>query len=418
MKKLSKLLFTAGLFAVLLTQFAGAALVNGPVPTLFDCSTLFGQQASVNAQSTSLVSPALAQGTTYSFMLEASLFIILLVLSVLGLVYAIGYAFNISKLMTFVKNEYLECIASILIVVVAVGGIQIFNNALVFLANLSNGLLPTSSTPTNLASTQQVFQATCENLESGMITTNLYDYGYVLSNLFFFNALQSFTIKLMPNEFGVTFQPWGGIQTLKTALWSEEGISFTLLGMGGLLIMFLFVIYYLFPIFFYVGILLRSFPWTRAAGGAMIALFISFYIIFPALVYPFSSQLNGVGNYVCAIDQVGSSSSADFGTAGNNQNDNAPAYQGPCTTSSSLITSLLSEGWTTVKGGVDVLSLSGFGSAMYDNVTQFSYDISDSLLQVVGIAVAFIIAYDMLEALGDVLGSPSLQSGRILSKVI
>ena len=41
-----------------------------------------------------------------------------------------------------------------------------------------------------------------------------------------------------------------------------------------------------------------------------------------------------------------------------------------------------------------------------------------ALLNLIGLAIAFIISFDLLEALGDFLGSPSLTSGRIFERLI
>ena len=430
-----------GLFAFfLIPHFAGAASL--PTATLFNCNSLFTNGATSPGY-TPLVNTALSDASTYKVFLELSLFIVFMVLSVLGIVYAIGVAFNIQKLVTFVKNEYLESFANLLIVFIFVGGLGIFDGSVVFLAHLANTLLPAPPTST-FTSSQGVFIATCTNLENGMITTNLLDYGYVFTNLFIFNALVSFSVQLMPNDFGISFSPWGGIQTLKTALWSEEGISFGLLGMGGLLVMFLFVIYFLFPVFFYVGIVLRSFPWTRAAGGAMLALFISFYVVFPALVYPFSGQLTGTVNYICSASQVGwigpgyydftSGSStvkvyagtqaayktdvSTYGGGGVYIGSSATSSPTVCSSVDSITQKLGNQAWSTLSGILDVVDISGFGSAMYDNVSTFTSDISGSIIEIVGIVIAFIISFDLLEALGGLLGSPSLRSNRLLSKVI
>jgi hypothetical protein len=44
--------------------------------------------------------------------------------------------------------------------------------------------------------------------------------------------------------------------------------------------------------------------------------------------------------------------------------------------------------------------------------------VSQFAVQLLGLVISLIIALDLTEALGDLLGSPSLQSKKLLSKVI
>ena len=58
------------------------------------------------------------------------------------------------------------------------------------------------------------------------------------------------------------------------------------------------------------------------------------------------------------------------------------------------------------------------GLGMMLQIAGFAQNIAFSLLQIMAVVISFIMAFDMLETLGDLLGAPSLQSHRLLSKVI
>ncbi len=346
-------------------------------------------------------------------MLGIGVLLVLIMLALLGVVYAIGTAFNINKLNDFVRREYVETLANIIIIVVVlVGGFAIFNNATIFFADLAAGsigtqaLQTTGSSPT--AATSQVFTAICNNYENTIINNNLYNYVNVVSFLFIINTLVTLKINLDPNEFGFTLNPLTGVQTLQTTVWSEEAISFGIISMGGMLIMLLFVIYFLFPIFFFAGVVFRCLPWTRAAGGSMLALFISFYIIFPALLYTFSQFSAGNGN-ICGKGTL-------------------QATQELCSSGgigSQVLSSLSANFQGVLAAALAIFGINapgctvyGFGCALYANTVDFTNTVAYSILQMIGLIISFIIAYDLMEFLGDILGSPSLQSGRILSRVV
>ena len=382
---------------------------GGPASAVFDCSTLFNNAAAYSGGQP-LVSEALTNASQFQYLLGIGVLIILMVLTLEGILYAIGRAFGINKLVDYVRREYVEVLANIIIVVVVlVGGFYIFNNATVFFGNLaavgagSNNILP--SPPSGNAGSNAwpvVFVDVCNNYETSIIENNLYNYISVVLYLFFVESTVGTTINVDPNAFGFTIKPFTGVQTLLTTLWSEEAISFAVISMGALIIMLLFVIYFLFPIFFYVGIVLRCFPWTRAAGGSMLALFISFYIVLPALLYAFS--------------QVSVNNSTLCGSSGTFASTQKLCNSGQAL--NALGSSIISDIKGYLNAVFSVIGATSFGTTMFENVIDFTNTLSYSVLQMMGLIISFIISYDLLEFLGDILGAPSLQSNRILSKVI
>ena len=356
-----------------------------------------------------LASPTAVGNAGFAGMLTDSMLVVLLMLSVLALLYGIGYAFSLTRLMAFVKSEYAESLANVvIIVIVMVGGFGLFNSGMVFLSGVAAGAVGTSGLTLQggqALSTQQVYLDLCHGYNSGIISANLENYGGVVVTLFLYNVIIGFGVEAMPNGFGFVIHPFDGIQTLRVAIWTEEGMAFAIIEMGGMLILMLFTIYFLFPIFFYVGLALRTLPWTRAAGGSLIAVFIAFYIVFPALLLPFS-QIVPQNPGLCGV-ALGSNQ-APTSTLCTTEGFWAKLGSGLSNALSGLI------GTTTAyfTGG------SSFGTVMEGNVVEFTNEISYSVMQLIGVIISFIISYDLMEFLGDVLGAPSLQASRILSKVV
>lgn len=151
--------------------------------------------------------------------------------------------------------------------------------------------------------------------------------------------------------------------------------------MVGILLMITFLLYLLysiFPVFLYVGILLRSFPWTRAAGGTFIAMFIAFYIVFPGL-YPFSLYMQSI--YITL--SVPSSGLTGFSL-------------------SSLGTLL------------PYLS----GTAMLTEIGQFAQTVAFVGLQLMGVLIGLVVSLDLVEAIAKLLGAPSMHTRSLLGKIL
>ena len=420
---------------------AGLAFAPKPPPgsstsggtPFFDCKSLFEAGATDNALVTGsgtgtvsqlpLVNQNLVNLDTYSNpnlpnggfvpMLVDSLIIVLVMLSILGILYGFGMAFQINKLTTFVKSEYAESLANVVIIlVVMLGGFGLFNTTSHFLSDIAAGAtsgasLSQSSASASAAcipattSSASIFEQTCDAYNRCLISSDLNSYAGVFSELFVLDALTSFQFKYLVRGSGFEIKPFSGVQTLKTTIWGEEAISFSLVEMGAMLIVMLFVIYFLFPLFFYAGIALRTLPWTRAAGGSLLALFIAFYIVFPALLFSFA-QIGPDSSGVCSSVTTSSASSTSPTSL-----CNPSSFYGS-------VGGSIGNALKTAAGFVG----NQFGGAMLGNVYEFTSEITYTALQFFGVVISFIISYDLLEFLGDFLGAPSLQSGRILSKVI
>ncbi len=378
-------IFIAALLLLLLAPASARASFSG----LF-CTPLYSSTAN------GLGSAAyLSHATTYTGILSFSLVIILAVLVVLGIVYAIGYAVRIDKLKNYTKTELLESVFNIIIIVAIVGGMALIDSGISFITGIVNTGISSASTAISAQSGSNVhFSTTTVSNAHGLYLGICNNYGSEIFQLasgaltiFGWNYLialaQGFTVELMPNNGGFfiltpgfTFVPFYGLTVAQQVLAYLLNI---ILGLGAVLIgipVLLFFIYYLFPFFLYAGVLFRSFPWTRAAGGTLLALFISFYIIFPSIIYPFSAiSISGLLQAYTAHLGAGTITSATIGS------------------SASLI----------YLGGI---------------IDMLVEEISGVILQIGGLAIALVISYDLLEMFGKLLGAPSARANRLLSKVI
>jgi hypothetical protein len=326
----------------------------------------------------------LANSSTYEGMLSIASIIILAVLSVMAMAYAIGYSMRIDSITNYVKREFAEQVANIIIIAAIVGMTALTFNGIVFITRIAtfgmSGLSQSSGVTVQPvvipSSTKAFYESICNNF-AGYFYSFLDNSIAGLIQLDVLNAMSGISLNLMPNNFGISMKPFNGMTPISIVFSNLFSVSITFYVITVLIVFLTFIIYALFPIFLYLGVLLRVFPWTRAAGGAFLALFISFYIIFPALIYPFS---------LVAIN---------------------PAVQPPAPVS---IFGGISTLFTSLGFGIFNLMISGFVGAM----------IGSYAFALIGITIAFLIAYDSLEAFAQLLGAPAFRgrAGSIFQKMI
>ncbi|MEM0159202.1 MAG: hypothetical protein QW393_00290 [Candidatus Micrarchaeaceae archaeon] len=363
--------------AALLAMIAFVLLVGSASAQSPFCSTLYANSST----------------NTYYGMFAIALVIILTVFVVLGLVYAIGYAFRIDKLTNYVKTEILESIANLVLIAIFSGGIGVAFAASVFFANVGMAGLQEASisglttSPTTVSSASAMYMQLCENYYSKLLSV----FGTVVTlyaSSWFLGLLTSFNIGLMPNGFGASFHPFIGLDPTTLFFYLLQNVAIGIIIIYLAIIMLTWLIFYLFPIFLYAGILFRSFPWTRAAGGTMLAIFISFYIILPAILYPFSFSKVPI-----------------------------PAQQ----SGSSLLLPPSIPGLPT--GLASISDIEHFFSSLFSPNNAIEYfvpSLADAGIQLFGVIIALLISFDLIESFAELLGAPSLrgQSHKMLRRVI
>ena len=326
----------------------------------------------------------LTYSSTYGGMLSIASIIILAVLSVMAMAYAIGYSMRIDSITNYVKREFAEQVANIIIIAAIVGMTALTFNGIVFITRIAtfgmSGLSPSSGVTVQPvvipSSTKSFYESICNNF-AGYFYNFLGNAIAGLIQLDILNAMSGISLNLMPNNFGISMQPFNGMTPISVVFSSLFFVSITFYVITVLIVFLTFIIYALFPIFLYLGVLLRVFPWTRAAGGAFLALFISFYIIFPALIYPFSLIAISPTVQVISIGSI---------------------FVG--------LTSL----FATLGFSIFNFMISGFVGVM----------VGSYAFALIGIAIAFLIAYDSLEAFAQLLGAPAFRgrAGSIFQKMI
>jgi len=323
--------------------------------------------------------------------LEIALLVVLSVLSLLGILYAIGYSFNISTLKEFVKKEYIESIFNIILIVLVFGGLSFADGSVAFIANLANSALSTSASPTQISSAYDLFNNLCNTYITKGIGNGLAGIFYLLPTNIVVSTEQTLVInmfeatdsELWPGQFfGLSIKPLAGIYPYAQIIQSEFTIVLDVMFVYIGIAFFLAIIYSLFPILFFLGILLRSFPWSRAAGGALLSLFISFYIIFPSLLFAFA-------------------------------NSQIPGFSSP-----SILNTILTDLGDISSNTISAIWSTTFATNIYDEIYNFANFFAYALLQLIGLIVSLLVSFDLLEGLADLLGAPSLTSKNLLQKVI
>lgn len=405
-----------------LLTFASAVGAQSPLTQLIQgsggllpdvCTQIFGP---VGSGGLADALPGLNDYTSYNFMLELSLTVVLAVLMLLGILYGIGQAFTISRINSFVKTEYLESILNIIIVLVLFGGMLVIAGGVNFITSLGSAIVGASgvasqtgsgyglvSTTASVQTVQDLYESIC-GVYWGDAALHFAGLVFLSGITFIYSLISSITVSYMPNGVGVAFGFGAGLTPFNQVLsFMTPLISGAIIVEVGIIFL-LAIIYYLFPLFLFAGVLLRALPWTRAAGGTLLALFIGFYVFFPALLYPFASV-----DYRCLAAQ---------------QTTAGLQYQTACMTTQQGYLNLPSF-QSTPAGLVSGVSSFFSGAASFFNEGQFIalmdfwiFSIINASFQIFGVVISFVISYSLLEGFADLLGAPSLQAKDILRNVI
>ena len=366
------------ILTLLVALFALIAIVHaaGSV-ALLNCNQIFSSK----------YAGPLAGLTDYSGMVSICIAIIMLDFSILSVVYALGTAFNINNMTTFARTELLEAVFNVIILTaVGVSTLSVLP-AMQFFIEIVKYFIP--SVPAIAASGPvSVFSGLCSYINLNIVTAGFENWLSLVGKLLISNILQSVNFIVMPNSWGYAYMPFGGIPPYIQVLWDDQAAFFGTMFFGMFLIAMHFIINYLFPIFLYVGLALRSFPWTRAAGGSLIALFIAFYIIFPALMFPFLA-VSTPGPGICH------SGSTD------------PL----CTTGINLL------GGNLLTFFSDIVT-TNLGEMYYLEMTEFVSQFFYIGLNILGLVIALLVAYEMVEKIGGLLGTTSLNAQRAFGRVL
>jgi hypothetical protein len=350
-------------------------------------------------------SPLLGAGTQgAASVVGLTLIIMLTVLLVTAMLYMVSQIAGLPSLGNFVKVELAEMVGTCLLIALFFGAFY----AASFAAAGGQQAATTNPALHFNGPGRAVFVNDCATLGSSslaivepVIITGTVNY--------FLNTLDTLTFKITPGGFGFSDSPLSGLAIIPTTLNELQGIMAAFL-VAVLAIMFLLgFIYSLFPLFLYIGIVLRAFPWSRAAGGVFIAIFIGFYIVFPIML---NDTVGGLGaafaqnnaNYYASGSATGTAnalSATGIASVQPTQNGGPAATGGTMSYLGDVLGSIV--GWP---GGYGVIN--GF-------IADF---MGPAIMLVVMIALSLVVALDFADILSDILGAPSLSTERLLGKIL
>lgn len=324
--------------------------------------------------------------------------ILAVMFAIVAFLYAIGRAFGFGRLVQTARSELGEIVITAIVVAVFVGTFSLASTA-----TNTNSLF---TAPVGNAN-NNVFVADCSAL-LGTVQNNL-ELPYVGLNVDqnIIAAIQSLKISLIFNDWGFSFSPFTGLAIIGNILTTLMGATaaFILLMVGAAVLLGL--LYMLMPLFLFVGIVLRSMPWTRAAGGAFLGMFAALYIMFPFLLYAMLSVYpSGSIPVSCPLPLATGSQqqclSIDQSYSINN-----------------ILGSIQQNTGLTITSGSFAGIAQFFQSLGYGMITGFITAVVDPVLYMVfAVAIALFVSFDFMEGMGDLLGAPALDSANVLRKVI
>ncbi len=365
---LVSLLFVTSISNISFSQVSGTAYCNSLFNPVGGAYSVFNYPTALNS------------------MLALSVLAMVVMIMIVGVLYAIGTAFKLDKLMRFSKAEIGEIIITAIIVFVVVGTFSLSSH-------VSPGSLPSGALIKSSFFSDAPFATSCiyvANVSIGELPSAV---GLMMQNdvISFF---RTFRVSIEPNHFGAAFSPFAGFSLIISVIGilTDMAWAFVLVLAG--VALFLFIIYAFFPLFFFVGVVLRTIPWTRAAGGAFLGIFIGFFIVFPLLM---GFVLNIGANQIFQ-SSCGSSSSTSLSSCIQNQ--------------ANLGTGILTAFTSVISSPADVVD----GPLI---IGEFVNDlISPAIYTIIGTIISILITIDFSETMGDFLGAPSLRSADVLRKLV
>lgn len=313
-------------------------------------------------------------------MLDVSLLLILLMINIAAVLYLVGSAIKLPQLSNFGKAEIGEIIVTVLIVFIFLGGFQYENS------------LPTTGSYLALAPgvvSQGIFQSDCTSLAGGSLTA--------LSSDILPLAIEMDLVQFASSiNFGATVtyeglleaRPFAGLVFAQQLFGKALTIVIALIGLPLAGAAILAIFYAIAPLFLYLGIILRTIPFTRAAGGSFLGMFVSFYILFPLLLYLFIANVSLATTTVQYVSIQQTLNSILPGAGGLNFGSSGIR----------AITAVFG-----ALGAVQAIILAVVGQMLY---------------LVISLVLSLMISFDFMERAGDLLGAPSLSSQHTLRKII
>ncbi len=324
-------------------------------------------------------------GTSMQSILAISLLIMVVMTLITGIIYAIGYSFRIDKAVRFAKSELGEIGITVLLVLIFIGSFYIVS------ASTPNSLFVLG----NGAIGNSMYISDCSLLYNTSFSF-VYPIIKLLGTEIFVKAVASAKFTLAPVYFGIVMSPFEGTSVINNVLSMMIDMAGIFIGINIAALFIMVIAYNLFPLFFFAGIALRTIPFTRAAGGAFISLFIAFYLIFPAIINVSTMLYTSIPSTIDGYNYPANSFSSYIGQFVN------AFTESPV----SLLTGF----------GVVINIFEAFAQGI---ITLFIITVVEpAMFYVLSVVIAFIISFNFMEVLGDMLGSPSLRSDKTFKRLL
>lgn len=314
-----------------------------------------------------------------------SLLIMLIMLLITSVLYMLSYVLNLDLLKNLAKAEMGEVIITVIIIFVFFGFFNFATAGTAGYAKVGRGLYVDDCT---------YISNTSIALFVPFLFVNFIRW---LSEL-----ITSLQITIEPAFFGFSFSPLTGYNLFDTVLGILDDMTGAIIVvlLGTLLLLGL--IFALFPLFLYAGIILRTLPWTRAAGGAFLGLFVGFYIVFPLLLHVFLSGY--------AAGQIPISSSltenavSGFAQTSDMQNTGSTYLS----TTLNFFSTEAKQLYNSIGTSVTLGLINGY----------IYYVLEPAALALFAVIISFMVSFEFAELTGDLLGAPSLSTSGIFNKVL
>jgi hypothetical protein len=315
-----------------------------------------------------------ANYSSFDGLITDSFLIIAVMLLIIAMIFAFGQAIRNRKLIEYGKHELGEIGITILVVIILVGGF----------AGISTFAAPPALAAVGVSYSSAIFASDCSQITapSGALLGYATD---IVLGLDVAQMVSSFEISIEPQYFGISFSPFAGLSAAIQPIGNLLSFLGVLLGLTIGLGVFLGILYAIMPLFLFAGIILRTMPWTRAAGGAFIGFFIGFFILFPLLL----------GFTLAYLPSSGSTSNPS-----------------PKSFTPLQFTNINpSAAFTIVQAALDTVNPTQSIELLVQTIASNAYVL-------IGVVLSLIISFDFADIMGDLLGSPSLSSSASLKKVI
>ncbi len=321
-----------------------------------------------------------------SSIVDITMVVLFAMVSVIGLAAAIGYALDVPLLKRFMRNEAGEIAITVII-------------AIAFLGTLAaDGSLNTGYASTLSGINYNLFYEDCNAMSVTALYTSMPALVSIGSFQDILTFISSIKIQYAPNGFGFEVIPYQGISAVQMPVINMFTIAGALVGIMIAVPVILGIIYGLFPLFFYTGLVLRALPWTRAAGGAFLGMFLGLYIVFPLLLH----AMMCAGSSICTT---------------------APVTVGTCIAVGGILGNYAT--------GVTLSSLLNLGSFFVNFADTAINNLSGGIISgtlegvvapvafmLFDVFISFIVSLDFAEIMGGYLGAQSLSGGGAFKKLI